>query len=143
MEKKRSVGVTVYGVILMILGLWSMHRMRTWTIPDIVKFGIGQCLLYPLLRGPLIKSVIHNVFFVASFSVLSLRNWARMTVLWLSFIAITNEVMYIFGVISEREAYSYYVYTIMRPLYFGVMWILLYACIIIFFRLPTIKEQFK
>ncbi len=131
MEKKRSVGVTVFGCI----GLCGAILDVFWSL-----FNIQNLNLFLLFIG--------LIFIFLSYNLLRLKNWSRTLLLRVNIItafAMTIVVVLILfilpikDIIGEFKRRGYFLYT---SILFSITFI--YTCsFIYFFTRPKVKEQFK
>lgn len=132
MEKKRSIGVTVFGFLIVIFALFPVVILFRAFIEPLRKVSFGGAFMYIAMALAL--------FFLA-LGIFRLKNWARVICLWLS---------YIWGlaVISIGFSLGTGLYLLSKPTEFVVLGILFYALIIFvpiifFLHHPNIKKQFK
>jgi len=137
MEKKRSVGVTVFGIIMIIVGILgilsslvggSMICSIAGVKPHAIFLGVG-----------FLFTTIGIMYLIGGFGVLSLKPWARNLTLLLSSFNSILIILMLLGtvkvIVKDPIAILYCIPQILL--------LFLLIGIIYFFTRPKVKEQFK
>lgn len=154
MKKKRSIGVTIFAIIFLILGLFDFYQY----LPDLIQIlqeenyiedpdywagpiSDGIKRYPPGYRADLVRQFIYSVCFVlVGIGLLLLNKWARYLTLVLSLI-------FIYYCIRNISCYSHPVG--LRGFQYNKFFHLNFAGLIIFiftfcfFCFPKIRKQFK
>ena len=144
MQKKRSVGVTIFGILLIIWGICGF----TGTILLVQYFqltGIGVNLIKPYL---ILGSLFYIPTLISGIGALLLANWARRLIICLNVLLFGSSVFLIIGWVRGVV----YVVThsninfVRGQIVDGMLWFLHLGWSIIlvwFFMRPSVKEQFQ
>lgn len=133
MQKKRSVGVRVvaiamliYGILCLIICIWQKHfySLFHYGIDD-AKDMIGL-LAFLFCHHQLLDGM---VYLIASVFILTFKNWAR------KFTVISSIILFLFTL--PTAIYGLIDSAYLRPQ------LILYTLIIFFFTRPKVKEQFR
>ena len=147
MEKKKSVGVTIFGIIMLIHSLWFLGGMLCevfyYSIPVGMRF-YGEVMEFYRLTFYILWFMfpvtipIFLIYLIASINILRFRNWARVLALHISgLIGIISGFLY-FSMCSKTSSDHVVVLLFFFFLYF-------FPCVLFFyyFTRPKVKEQFK
>lgn len=126
MQKKRSIGVTILGVVHLTIFSCALIRFIQPTADDFIE------MLFRAL-------IIISPFIIASIGVLMLKNWARLMYIWLFSIAILI-IFFTIGICGMGGEYN----PIGMYICFAIFWgtILFFVSTIYFFTRPKVKQQF-
>ena len=133
MEKKRSKGVTVWGILLIIFPFFALLAGATysWLTADKPLILLPAFVLHLFIKYPHYL-IIWIVSIVCGIGVLKLKEWTRKLIIyWTSFCISIAIVALIFG---------------MGKLLFQAKYLLalIYHCLLFWFFIhPKIKQQFK
>jgi len=137
MEKKRSRGVIILGVCLLICVIPGLAAAFIGAISGSVP---GSILLDIAMRIPVILSPI--IFLLTGIGVLMLKNWARLLVLFLSpilsYVAIGFGSILVEVFLPTSKLSAKVISAIIIP---GM--IIMFLCILYYLTRPKVKEQFK
>lgn len=125
MEKKRSIGVTVFGIsLLLIAGIYItvvivdfLQPMTHYENSRYDRLNIALLLLWALL-------------IISSIGILKLKNWARIISLLITWIVCTPIVLC--SPMAGKDAYMYF-----------IPGLLIIVLITFFLTHPKVKEQFR
>jgi hypothetical protein len=135
---KQSSVVTLCGITLVLMGTWGIYQLW-WTVSGILKF------LGPNLVGHVIYLVIglfHITFLAISFAIFLLHNWARITVIVLSSVAILLRIVASIYLLNMRLYFHMTKKAFLSSIYYVIIWTLLYIVLIIILSHPQIKKEF-
>jgi len=125
MEKKRSIGVTIFGYLTLICAVW-------W-ISNIIRIIVtqGEVESYESMPFYLIGAIINIAL---SVGILKLKNWARLIFLWL--FGIGSIGMFLGGLWMGGD-------NLLLVILSSSIFLLPGALFIYFFTRPKVREQFK
>ncbi len=129
---KRSFGVTIFSLVLLILAIVIIINLIKASF-----FSHLYCALYELLLYDLILLAAAVLLIILSIGIWQLRNWARITCLWIA--AIAGVYIFLFG-LALGGTYGVTFDVIIESLLCSSLPI---APIIFFFTRPKVKKQFK
>jgi hypothetical protein len=141
--RKSSVGVTIFGFVFLLMGLWGMLRLA---IHIQMSIAMGIFLTKSLLSNIRIwfLPLIQALFLVSSFALFKKTNWAP---IWTIILAILQGACYIYWLPIMLKAESNFESITLKVLIIDALSMLIIigfqAYIIYFFTRPKVKEQFK
>jgi len=138
MEKKRSIGVTIFSLYLVIVGVLSSFFSIQVIIRLIHSGAISRMIdsgTISAQNGTLfIRTIVFIAFIVGGVFVYLRKNWARrMMVIICS----------IYGTLSVSVYIYYNLLTELPIWFFSLMIFMTYIFPIVFLTRPKVKEQFK
>lgn len=146
MEKKRSIGVTVYSITIILFGLCTLIFVAFRTIlSEAMVFCLASFpeFLHQMLMVSLSLLAFPIVCIVIGVGLLKLKNWAR----FLLFISVI--ILIVFGLLDIIEPrFSGFLFRhidiidIYDELFILIM-ILFIPALFFFYTHPAVKEQFK
>jgi len=86
MEKKRSIGVTVFGILLNLIAVYIFVNFVRELVKVSMDYGWLESLIELAISGVYAIILIVGLILVAK-GILKLRNWARVTCICLAFIS--------------------------------------------------------
>ena len=147
MEKKRSRGVTIFGVLAIILSLVHL-------LPLVFYFLFlagGICLIILPLSALFLNIFLGFAWLVAGIGCLRLEDyWGRIPMLFISVFVLSKDIL--FGIFTFRQNIDsimniYQEISRQQVLAVGIIYFLLEAAflisLIVFFTRPKVKEQFR
>jgi len=158
MEKKRSIGVTVFGWVLITYFLYNAIFTLLWSffIPETPR-SIEPVATFMRLKLAHPSMVLMKLWFVgnlitgpflfissiiAGIGVLKLKTWSRKFVVFIYSLGIISKLVQICIVLSKDSDVNYFFYKEIEFFSFWLNWVF-YIAIIYFFTRPKVKEQFK
>ena len=127
MERKRSLGVTLFGILYIFSGLSSLFSTFS-------RFSYS-------------KIIFDVVFLTVGINILRLKEWARIAVIWLNVIAFFSAVLLLcFQILMFHgdKVHGSVFWPIYKIFVYGLISIgLIILLTILFFRQPKVKEQFE
>jgi len=146
MGKKRSIGVIVAGVTMLIYSIWLL--IASGLIHPVTRFVFIilpiKCIVI-LFRGiPLVTGLVSVVYLFCGIGILSLKKWARLTSIYLAILLLIPSV-YILIVLTisalkgELEGPA----GISLLALFAVIPYLPFLIPLIFLTRPKVREQFN
>jgi len=135
MEKKRSKGITILGICLLLCAVPALFAALIGMVSQSYAKGVTEVVIDIIMRILFISSPL--TFISAGVGMLNLKNWARIMVMFIfpipSFIAISISGSFL-NVIMPPDIVS-----LMTLLGTAVMSL----AIIFYLTRPKVKEQFK
>lgn len=146
MAKERSRGITVFGVICILLGIYSIYVLWNMTSSYLIyrnsiyrhlkdakvgfDFKVSWVLYSAYLSFPVLSSGIFN-----------LKPWAGKAILFLSSFCIILHILIIIS--TAVEWWSTYPSYCLQSLYLSIVSMSLFLSMIYYFTRPKVKQQFK
>jgi len=126
MAKKRSVGVAVFGILIIIFSMIILYGSIRMTI----FFG----------KAPITQIIMASLWLISGIGVLRLIPWARITIIIPPIYIILNLAIFIF---NKGKVYD--VISTLGTKFIALTLIcIIFSCLtIFFFTRPKVKEQFK
>lgn len=144
MKKKRSVGVTVFGVVGIAIGLWIIIGFAMLSSFATGIYTTSSCVD---LLVQFFYAILALGFTVCGASILTLRHWAR--ILFLSFMGVYSllGLVPLYFVTVINAAYGGGIIHIGPLMFFLGVYLVVFGLptvlSFIFFTRPKVKEQFK
>jgi len=137
MEKKRSVGVTIFGIIVIIVSIFEILSGFVGGTMICLVAGVKPHAIF--IGVMFLFTMIGIMYLIGGFGILSLKYWARNLILLVSFFKSILIILSLFlgikVVIKEPAAALYFIPQII------VLFLLI--SILYFLTRPKVKEQFK
>ena len=138
MEKKRSVGVTVFGIVMMLYSFEGLRfSLRMWF--GLLRHSYNYKLFIP--KEYILMTMIILIYFIATLGVLRLKKWGRVLAVYSSIFSC------IFYVTMELRNLFTNFDTIYYPsklfFYLSSFYLILPLIFLIFFTRPKVKRAFS
>ena len=140
MEKKRSVGITIFCVTFILYGINGV--LNLW-MAFFMSLSMLGCRTIPLIAHIVVCAtpLVQSSFIIASIGILRLRNWARKLVIALSLTMIISNIPQLIPMAMMQKVTGIKETVIYCAIHMLMIVFLSYA--IYFFTRPKVKEQFK
>lgn len=135
MEKKRAVGVTIFGIyaiFVSIVILFTFFKIRK-SFDYLIDTHIfsKELLEYTIISSP----ILSFLSLISGIGILKLKSWGKNILIGLAVYNLLGKFIMIYVGISQKTPAG-------RPISV-VLYFIVYGYIIYFFTRPNVKEQFK
>jgi len=147
MKEERSIGVTISGLLMLIVGLLIFLLSSPGSLiglPAAIYFMFTRLTLIPILSH--VPALTGIVWFIAGCNVLRIKNWARVLIIYYSiFLSIISLIVITWFMVAMISSGMRFYETEIGGVFMIVAFIFLMisSIFIIFFTRFKVKEQFK